>query len=50
MISHPFEFFLMFILLTPRLLRIDVQVSDALFAYNAGMVEPMNWMFSENVR
>ncbi|PTB69518.1 hypothetical protein BBK36DRAFT_1110786 [Trichoderma citrinoviride] len=28
----------------------DFLVSDALFAYNAGMVEPMNWMFSENVR
>ncbi|KAL6879049.1 hypothetical protein J3F83DRAFT_276830 [Trichoderma novae-zelandiae] len=28
----------------------DFLVSDALFAYNAGMVEPMNWMFSDNVR
>ncbi|TFB04221.1 hypothetical protein CCMA1212_003984 [Trichoderma ghanense] len=28
----------------------DFLVSDALFAYNAGMVEPMNWMFSESIR
>ncbi|KAL6875481.1 hypothetical protein HDV57DRAFT_503260 [Trichoderma longibrachiatum] len=28
----------------------DFLASDAMFAYNAGMVEPMTWMFSESVR
>ncbi|KAK4067003.1 transcriptional regulator family: Fungal Specific TF [Trichoderma aggressivum f. europaeum] len=28
----------------------DFLVSDAMFAYNAGMSEPMTWMFSESVR
>ncbi|KAL7945479.1 hypothetical protein V8C42DRAFT_323271 [Trichoderma barbatum] len=28
----------------------DFLVSDAMFAYNAGVSEPMNWMFSETAR
>lgn len=29
---------------------VTLQVSDAMFAYNAGIAEPMNWMFSEGIR